>query len=336
MADLNNIQLGPGNGGGASIVNTPTPQGWIIRLGEGIHSTSQVSFEERSSRALLEVYVPKESVQEIPKYFLGAAAIERRSEDGSIPPLIRRTLPYQHPLWPWLWCTSINVKGLMMAPNNGPHFIGQGPAGRYDQYETYIVEAFFSHLNYAVRSDADVAGNEQLRWVEEPLPTPYNDVIHLEGGQLQFTDGPGAARPVLAEGINIRVAKLNLKLIWRQIPRDYIRNSFGIPTQLLASQGTVNSAPFRGIPAGQLLLDGVEDAGTTPAPVGPYEAGLTFPYDPPIYDNIALMFKFFPLGWNNLPFPGDGRWYEVAWRNNPSRKLYEESDFNAIFNAAVG
>ncbi len=246
---------------------------------------------------------------------------------------LRRFTPQFHPVFPWLFAkaiTSIQFAKVAITedPDNpGSYIINKGtlnwtnavPFAVYD-YAKITIE--FCEVRYEVVTDQSMAiyvdpttgaingFTEWTRYVER-IPQSYVDVAHIDGGQLN-SYAPGVSsigttsKPVSAPYILARQEKSAWKLIWREVPEDYLYDSNGYSPKLAAIQKRVNQFTFMGRRPGTLMCESA-NAEKNPAPIATdINNTLSFTYDvtfemkefnPTPGDSTVAVY-----GWNLLPY----------------------------------
>ncbi len=246
---------------------------------------------------------------------------------------LRRFTPQFHPVWPWLFAkaiTSIQFAkvAIVSDPDNPGSFIidkftldwlDAVPFAVYD-YAKITIE--FCEVRYEVltdeetdlQSDPTFGLQEWTRYVER-IPQSYVDVAHIDGGQLT-SYAPGVTsmgttgKPVSAPYILARQEKSAWKLIWREVPEEFLYDGNGFSPKLAAIQKRVNQFTFMGRRPGTLMCESV-NAEKNPAPIATDQSeGLSFTYDvtfemkefnPNPGDSTVAVY-----GWNLLPYVRKG------------------------------
>jgi hypothetical protein len=274
-------------------------------------------------------------------FFLG---IEYLGQDY----LLHRTLPFPHPLYSYLFCTRVAQKQSVKfkARESGSLASGISSGGLpvpYSRYDRVQLSLEFSQPPYRVRGDAAVTGTvdiwnqslsstptkntvparrEWLRWCEV-RPTPYADFNEAEGASFAYAEG-ATGNPKgnpLKGGIGISTSKMGVKVVWKQVPHNYIFERTdplepGAPWNLMAGANKVNAYDFMGFPAGTLLAEPPElDPYVSPVQVGPepwpvYDVTFTWKFmDPPkgVRDSPAGTSPY--RGWQLEQYWPDKKWY---------------------------
>lgn len=305
----------------ANLTNDINPN-WKIIIEDSPSSASQAEFGPDSSTAMIPYRIPHDDVDIVPQHFVGYSY--RLGGE------LRRILPQPHPFWGGMWANRVNTVGEVSTDR--PDFVGNR-TGKYDRYSDYRVDVFYGRRPYDVRGNGEVQ-KEQQRYVEKLPGKPYSEVVSIEKGNLIFTTkngapAVGADRITVPEGVSFRVGKVEIKWIWYEVPFKYILNDNILAPHINSRIGTINDNLWEGFPRGTLFLHDV-DLSYTYSASSPTTLGLAA-YSAPRFVNATFVWKYFSEGWNKLPYPGLGTWDSVAWANNPARSLYEETDFDALF-----
>jgi len=228
---------------------------------------------------------------------------------------LRRFTPQFHPVFPWLYARAItNIEfakftvetndegdGLQIARST-LHWTNAVPFAVYD-FAKITIE--FCEVRYDVLTDneTELQSNptfgyqEWTRYVER-IPQSYVDLAHIDGGQLAAF-APTVGSPIngspfiSAPYILARQEKSAWKLIWREVPEEFLYDGNGFSQKLAGIQKRVNSVTFMGRAPGTLLCESAIGE-KNPAPVATdQQEGLSFTYD------VTLEMKEFD------PQPGD-------------------------------
>jgi hypothetical protein len=274
------------------------------------------------------------------QYLLGFSYVDTRTKK------LTRVLPNFHPYFPWLYCSSISdiePKG-MGDGRTDPDFAEQFTYGAYDK--VYIT-ANYTTPKYDILPDSSPDLDETLddcgeyRRYTEWTSEPYSELLTMEGGQLLY-NAPGYAidgKPVIGSAPRVKLKKVKLKCIWREVPCDFVCNSLGIPTKLLDVQKCVNKYDFMGFSAGTLLCESVEldkyampvATDTLDRQIFYYDVTFDFIYFNPEIDPAAA---FTERGWNLMPaqngyfFPVR---YPLIFGAAIRANVYTPYDFSACF-----
>jgi hypothetical protein len=308
---------------------------WKVIIDDAPLSVSQASFEPESSTAMIPYRIPYEDLDFAPQHFIGYSYVSAPF-GGSGTETLRRVLPQPHPFWDGFWANRLAIQGEVGTRDHfAPPVRNANRHGPHDAYPEYRVEVYYARRPYDVRYDGEVA-KEQSRYVEKLPGKPYSEVVTIEGGQLKFTTRNGETvsdGAVLGQGVGFRVGKTAIRWVWHEVPVKWVLNSNGIPSQLALRIGTINNAPWEGFATNTLYLDEI-DMEYTWSTSSPVTLGLAS-WQPPRYVKVGLMFKHFREGWNRYPYPGLGTWDLVAWKDNLTKRVYEETDFDDLFKKAT-
>jgi hypothetical protein len=305
------------------ITNTVDP-GWKIIVEDGQLSASQASFEPDGSTALIPYRVPRRDVEIAPQSFTGYS-YKFIPIGGGGGATLKRQMPQPHPFWQGLWASRVAVQG--EAGWDSTDTMKANLYGSHDAYDEYRVEVFYARRPYPIKTDAETT-KEQQRWVEKLPGRPYLDIINVQGGQVEFTDGIE-----IPTGLNFRRAISEIKWTWHEVPLRWALDSSGFATNIHAALGKVNAALWEGFAAETLLFDSV-DMDYTYAPTTPQVLDLP-PSDPPRYLKVAFTFKYFGEGWNKLLHPVSWTWETARPKNSPAAKLYNTADLDTLFQAVA-
>lgn len=228
-----------------------------------LYSPSQLSIGGKRSRATLTGYVPFEKLQQAILWIMGFSWVDANG-------YLRRNVPACHPILNNLFANEIiecaGVKWLPpKLPKNHPWSWG---SSRYFLAKLVIG---YSQPPFDILSDADLLmtnpivyrGQELRRWCSWS-PKPYVDLLEMPGGSEKF-DAPGQAfdgKPTFNSRLLIRAQKSTMRLVWHDLPLDFIADPYGHMPKIEAAIGKINSDDFFGTNnAHTWLLDDVDVVG---------------------------------------------------------------------------
>ena len=267
---------------------------------------------------------------------------------------LRREVPVFHPVWTWLYATRIgSIKFEKFKSKDQALWDNSLP---FATYEWAHITIDFSQLTYPIYADSEIDTDpitgrpaEYQRWCET-LTAPYVDQVQINGGQLFRVRGN--QNFIGAPHVLAFQAKTKIKLIWYQVPSDFLANDQGIKSNLLAIQKRINATPFLGYPAGTLLCEqAVDHKGLSPIatdtaaqkfyqyrvevdlihfdpPVGLGEPSQAGPGTPGVYP---------ARGWNLLPGGQKDRYYyeyTTEGSKGGGSHLFEAAEFAYLFTKA--
>lgn len=256
---------------------------------------------------------------------------------------LSRTIPAQHPEYPWMYASSIELVSGIGKHRENPHIVVRDGNNNivtdvwlgqvndripvsmiaYDDSEGLAGLARYSVVyrprDYTILTDDDMtasgwAGNELSRYVSRTV-TYAITTLPIPANTLQFTEGPYNTRRIPEAGVRLFPTK-ELTYTWHQVP--------DVPDGAISdAQGLVNDGNF----------DGLGGAPTYPAE--------TLLFQPPavvrgrmvngrVSWTIAYKFLYRPTGWNKFPAP-DGNDYRVGKIDALVRGPYLVADFNLLF-----
>jgi hypothetical protein len=230
------------------------------------------------------------------------------------------------------------------------HGCGIDNIGQFPTYPKAKITVFYEQAGFGIFSDAGVA-TERERFTSRGPGTTDVEAFTLPGGAFKYTSagGTGAHGKPIPFNISFTRPVRRFSMKWEMLPnalyttngalfrRLYLGTGDGIPWL-----GTVNSAAisFTGLgnyEAGQLLLEGVDDAELKSPLTATGLASLKW--------DVTFKFAYTPRGWLDLFYfdpatPADSGYYRVS--NNgvhyavaamPDGKgLYNVRDLNDLWN----
>jgi hypothetical protein len=221
-----------------------------------------------SGEATLVGQIPANKARTALSFFLGYSYA-----DNTFPFKLHRVQPARHPMWPWLYVTSaqfhrhnpagsaLNVNNQASVPAIDPYKITK--TGRYQKI---WVQLHFEPLPYVTFDDNDpiflgpqYSGAEWARNCDiYKESSPNLETLNATVGRyLKFFEGPpGLAVPPkdFPGTINEYKISTNLVVSWKNVPEDYVFDTFLYATKIVPRIGTVNRNTFFGCPPGTLLL----------------------------------------------------------------------------------
>ncbi len=258
-----------------------------------------------------------------------------RSPDAPVGRRLKRVLPARHPLFPWMWCTQVNGRGLGPI---GPR-LNADPSSTMDfaaNYRMGRLNLTFSTLPYDILpdDDASVIADGEWRRFTERNQRPASEGLSEQQGQWKFAEG--AVGDPIPGGKSRIVTTSMLIWTWKAVPNDCIFDSSGFATNIEPIIGTINADSFAGRAAGTLLcMPPVYRPYTSPLRPGNLNASNR------IWDvEFQLLYKDpsprvgATRGHNLAPLPGDatGRWaHFTADGTGGTDSLYAAGNFPQLF-----
>ena len=251
--------------------------------------------------------------------------------DGDV---LRRIIPFRHPIWHWSYCSRI--AGVRFLQADGKEVFDEGP---HMNFAWAVLDLVFSTPNYRVLTDNQIGQLALFEWdrfVERTVKSRTNAIQRLQG-EFSFREGDPTDLEV-PFGPSQLLFKTPIQWLWHDVPESWLLdNVTKLPTNVFAARGHVNQSDFAGFPAGTLLM---EDPEIRPRmlPIPPEDINLGV-FEPPRSFDVLLNFLYFDpppggtiRGHNTLPWTVDGLWYVVA--DNGNNFLYPETEFPMIFDVA--
>lgn len=259
--------------------------------------------------------------------------------------MISRVPPANHPIWPFLRCTRVSVKGLKWTGKTTyPPPLG----GATSTYQFTVLTALYTQPRYRILTDDDLDAKyppvsnvrqEQNRWIEY-IPQVGVETINRDGGTaFWWGEGPGGAvalgQPITSPQTQ-NLAKADVVLLQRNVPlyKGFLSSASNYTTADNVDKlvGTVNSATFFGRNPQTMYF-----AGYRAVPkenwLTPGESGIGDLSFPTLLADIEYAFRWWnpppfstTRGWNLAPIPGDsaGRW--AAFSSNSAGHLPDTSN----------
>ena len=295
---------------------------------------------EAGSRAVLTILTSFASHVTVIRDLLGYSA----PGDGGI----RRALPSQHPVYNYLWASEIS--GIQWFKADGVDQPNGAPQAMW-----VLLTVVYTCPEYELKSDQDVGGDETQRYVTWNPGNSRTQFVTNEQQQMVFSnDNPAPyVGNVVKSKPGRRVQHWLPQAVWHQVPTQTIMGgSYGIPANMAAATGTVNSGAIFNMQAGTALF---MDPEVQPimAPTSPGTVGATGVV--PRLWNCRLQWDWFDpapragqkRGHNLVPIPGSptGAWGEIVtgitfWPSQfggvaipqpGGASLYPSSDHEQIF-----
>lgn len=268
---------------------------------------------------------------------LGGARLNRTTGQ------LDRTLPMRHPEFFWLYASRVTSVHPLQWDSKV-----RLPYGTCSAYQYSIITIVFTQPRWVMLEDARIdalygSPRKEYRRFVERRPEPAGEFITRDRGSFQWIEGGGATGPQIGTDfpapLGQHLPKALEVLVWKRVPQVglFSNNGLGDPTNIFAAIGKINDDEFMGWPAGTLLLQ-------TPrlipleVPIFPSAIGANENLGQPaiFYDVELPMLRFDPTpggatrGHNLAPHT-DGKWYKVADRKTGLRGIFEEVDFETIF-----
>lgn len=287
---------------------------------------------EGGCQATMVIRINWESTVPVIAEILGGAKLNRTTGQ------LDRTLPVRHPEFDWLYASRIvSVKPLKWDSKL------RLPAGTISGYQYSLITIVFTQPKWTMLSDARIdalygSPRKEYRRFVERRPEPSGEVVTRSEGSFKWEQGPQIGT-VFKGPQGQFLPKATEVLVWKRVPQVglFSNGGTGDPTNVYAAVGKVNDDEFLGNPAGTLLLQPPRliplEVPTIPAAVGANEnLG-----QPAIFYDVELpLLRFDPpyggsvRGHNNAIGP-DGLWYPLVDATNGTRRIFEEADFESIF-----
>ena len=304
------------------------------RVGNIAKSSAGFSFE--GGKATIEYHLLWDEVEQFCKDALGQVSIAFGK--------LARILPYAHPVFPWLYVSSIpTIEGFRFITNSEAAGVDleAEPIPEYALYQYAKVVLEFSPRPYALFKDEsigvypleyfndagatvtkDVAA-ESWRFVEYATKTSM-EYLTAQHGQYRMAGTLEATAPSFPGQVRILKKSKNITLTWHQVP---FRVSEG--PNIFDGLGKINQIAFFGYGTGTLLFQGWTTTRPMPAPfpdmVVDEDTGSTLPSSEKIV-NIEFSFLYLEpdlggqgvtpenqnhiaYGHNAFPWFKDGKYY---------------------------
>lgn len=311
-----------------------------------LYSPRQIGLGHKRSHATLTGYLPYDKLKSALVYFLGFSWVDENR-------FLRRQVPGNHPDLPNLFATEILsasfVKFITKAVK--PHKWSVPVA----TYQLVKLTVAYSQPPYEILADGSLLmadqneykGQELRRWMNwNPKPT-YENLV-LPGGAMVYKDARGVP-PAGVDGMPagfgqralFRQQKSTRKVIWHDVPIDFVFDQYGFMTKFENAIGKINSdTDFFGQPAHTWLLDDVDIAGkelyADPLATIALE-GFTRRMD------IVMTFRYFnpaasadgtaERGWRLQPNTQKMEYVPTMMTGDHAKQFPEEADFADLFRA---
>lgn len=259
--------------------------------------------------------------------------------DGSFTPRasITRTIPAQHPSFPFLYCTRIqqidsHKGGFPILQSKAVPVIAyaeRAPDGINCVDGWAFFELEFSHPGFFILNDVDTAAlgrGEISRWVRRAFNYALKSAeLYKNGATLKFVSNAAT----VAEGIALKEIGSRQIFLRPVVTLEY--QWVGVPIQavpyvaIATIMGTTNADSFdmgtAGVRAGpgELLCQAPKIGEPYPGPTGVLLTDLTFRFE---YDQG---------GWNRFPGPSGRRYLATFGGDATGRTLYDQGVFANLF-----
>jgi hypothetical protein len=284
------------------------------------------SFSAEDGRAELMVYVDDAKLYDAMLWILGWSVVGDKG--------LHRISPLSHPRFPWLQAVAIkSCRGIIFDEKHEAYTPDDVAYATYKNWELVIE---FRALTYCTLGDADIDGDESLRWTSVSVE-PIIDAISVESGQGMVwapdPDNPLQGKP-LRNNMTILEPKNRVFVDWFQVPLSYLfdTNKSYLPTNLLKPVGCVNDNTFFNFPAGTLLCEPpklerrlIQLRAKNQADAFTYNVRMSFlHFDPPTGLSPPVR------GHNLAPCFINGNYYAVVTKDGLARP-YRTADFGDLF-----
>lgn len=225
---------------------------------------------------------------------------------------IIRTIPERHPFYESMYCV-----GCELVESQGDFADDEDSPGM-PSFEYAVYRCTFSHLNFAVLTDAEIESYELARYVER-YSKPSGETVQMIG-QFEFTSDNS---PLLTPPVK-HLAYRELTYIWRYVP-DPIT---ALEIKFDEMYGRVNNATFDGKYAAETLLMLAPELQRIPSTPGHN-----------VVWDITYRFLYRPQTWNRV-YRGaggegeDSEGFELVRRRGTSDPPYPSVDFDTLFEVA--
>src|SRR5579872_1171 len=308
-------------------------------------SPGESGFSNDTQTASLVGYIPWNKQRSAIPYFLGFAQV---NSNGTL----HRANPGAHPIFPWLYCSDVSLKGFNPVINSAnpsaplqfvsPWFNSGNRTVTLNiaNHRLAVCNLRFRNYRYSFLDDT-VITDSRMEWMRNVFIDidPKVEVLSADGiSQLAFVEtsarvpGPPTipAGPTLNRAFPAPLAELlgkaTFTLNWVNVPFEYVSGvaDFFYPTNVLNCLGKVNSQNFpygssTPFPPGTLLFDSVKFTQKT-FPVAPAD-----PSSPLISVDVSMTLQYFNppkgasssyAGHNLMPWRQNGLFY-YATRVDP-------------------
>jgi hypothetical protein len=261
-------------------------------------------------------------------FLVRAMGVDYVGEDEEL----HRELPLFHPVHTAMYCdavVSVNGVGFRGDDETIVIYLNQLTPAKWDSYR---VTLSFGTPSYYVTPDEDI-DRESERYVEFQL-TQDVQLVSVPNGVVTY-DAPGETwddQPSLQ--VVARKEGGGVRLIWHDVPQEYLFAEFTFPTHLLGVQGRVNDAVFFGQPVETLLCKSIDLGKPYVNPFVTDALGLPYYmhslvmdflyYDPEPKGHVSTP----ATGWSYMIAP-DLQYYRATTPGGLA--VYQDSDFSKIF-----
>lgn len=276
---------------------------------------------------------------------------------GGSPGVLRRVPPMQHPIMPWMFCTTIIDMTPVAWVKKGifPDAYAAFPDNTQTQpvcsnYDRWLITAGFEVPKFAVLTDIQMANRygtpwqEWQRFVEWPNQ-PVDETLIREAGSFTFAEGPaGVVGNPFQSPTPQQIPNSEVHATWKRVPRNglFVPGTDWLNINITSRYKTLNQATFLNQPKGTLRFEGAI-AHPLPSPVPPQLQGIVLGNINCYYD-VDMIFSYrnpppfgINKGHNIAPFPSQapgtsGQWGLVTVDGTPTgASIFAYSDFTQIF-----
>jgi hypothetical protein len=263
---------------------------------------------------------------------------------------LSRTLPAQHPEYPWLFASEVeDLSGVgawdeiawLCRDRNGDPILDENgeigdfvfaPSIRYydsssmSSAHSCTLRVVYRHRDYELREDADAWERDEgelSRYVSRFFRVA---ILHLQLASLstllKFTEGPHENTEIPEAGVKL-FPTVQLTMVWNQVP-DVPWDAINACTGHVNAE-TFDGAPgYRSYPPGTLLCQAPE-VKRLKSIVGRVIWEIIYRFD---YRGSVLAADGTPATWNHFP-AGDGQLYKAAFP--AAVPVYPSADFDSLF-----
>jgi hypothetical protein len=217
-----------------------TADDWLEAVALYSQSTSNIT--TRKSYCTMTGYIPFSKLRAAILYFVGYSFVDSDN--------LARVVPAYHPIYDYMWATTI-VEATAI------HFTGKldspydPPGLAYADYTYCRLTVAYEPLPWGIQWDvfvndyAPFPHPEYQRYVQYSMK-PNSQIFTYDNGAFYFF-APGESfdqAQISAPQTRIVMKKTNIFMTWYQVPEDFILDSAGTPSRLLAMDKTVNANDF--------------------------------------------------------------------------------------------
>jgi hypothetical protein len=183
--------------------------------------------------------------------------------------VMHRTLPVQHPFFPWLWGVSVSNPQGVGSRGQLPIGGGNGAAGgTVNKWRQLRFSVEYETPPYDILTDAAVAGADSVYFPAEAQRycvwgrEPANEFVQQEQDAFRWQDKPYGPTPSAGQqvqgskGLALLLAKFRVSCDWLQVCDDWVRNGSVSFPYIDLCIGTVNQNEFMSMPPGTMLFEG--------------------------------------------------------------------------------